>query len=140
MGAVGLDGGDADVDQAGDLLVGAAFGDELEDFALAVGEEVVAVVEAAALELADVVLLEDFAHLAGQERSSLGDGADGLDNVGAERVLEQVALGAGFERPENVALVLVHAEDDHGGPGASRDDAAGGPRGGPFLPRGFHYG
>ena len=53
---MGFDSVNAEIQEVGDVFVGFAFGDELKDFALAWGEQVVGVFGAAALELADVIV------------------------------------------------------------------------------------
>ena len=54
----------------------------------------------------------------------LRHGANRLDHLAAHRILEQVSLGSGLERPQHVALVGVHAEDDDPGARVPRQNAA----------------
>ena len=87
VGAMGFDGVDAEIQKVGDVFVGFAFGDELEDFAFARGEQVVGVFGAAAFELADVVVEKDFADCGAEEGFAVGDGVNRFDEVGLGGVL-----------------------------------------------------
>src|SRR5674476_974074 len=79
--------GQADIEEARDFLVGSAFGNQLQNFALAVREQLVAVFETAPPELADVVLLQHRADLAGKESASLRDRSNSLDHFPTHGVL-----------------------------------------------------
>ena len=54
----------------------------------------------------------------GEEGAPVGDGADRVDQVGVGGALEHVAGRAGLERLEEVALVVVHREQQHARVGA----------------------
>ena len=110
-----LDGVRADVESSGDFFVGFPFGDELEDFALAQGQEFVRIFDAFLAKNADVVFREKVADGGAEERFALGNGLDGKDKVRACRVLQEVSEGSGLERAHYIGFVGVHAEDDNGG-------------------------
>ena len=109
---MGFDGVDAEIEEVGDFFVGFAFGDELEDFAFAGGEEVVRIFAACAFQFLDVVVEEDAADGRAEEGFTFGDAVDGADEIGFGGIFEQVAAGAGFEGAEDVGFVGIHAEDD----------------------------
>src|SRR6266540_4505954 len=125
-GDVGFDGCFADEQGCGDLVVGLAFGDQLEHLELAVGQ----LVElgggglpgwGAAGELFDQAAGDRW----GEQRFALGDGADGVGELFGADVFEEEAAGAGFHR---VVDVFVHVEGcQHQHPGRLRvgDQAAG---------------
>ena len=68
-----------------------------------------------ALELAHVVLDQHRGHRRAEERLPGRHGAHGRQQVLVGGVLEQVRARAGGERADDVGLVGVHAQDDHGG-------------------------
>jgi hypothetical protein len=111
---MGFDRVDTEIQEIGDVFVGFAFGDELEDFAFARSEEIVGVFGTAAFEFADVIVEENFADGWAEERLAAGDGMDGFDEVGFGGVFQEVAFSAGFEGAEDVAFVGMHAEHDDG--------------------------
>ena len=80
--AVSGDGIDAAVEGGGDLLVGVAFGEELEDLFFPIGQEVVGVLEAAAAEFPEVVIGKGGADVGAEEVAAGGDGADGRGEIG----------------------------------------------------------
>jgi hypothetical protein len=65
---MGLDGGEADAEGGRRLLVRPPLGQEVQDLLFAVGEEVVGILEAALLELPDVVLEERSSSVASLSR------------------------------------------------------------------------
>ncbi len=76
----------------GDFLVALAFGDELQNFALARGEQFVAVFDFAILQLADVILDQHAADGGAEERLAGMHRADGGDEIGFRRFLQQIRL------------------------------------------------
>ena len=68
-----------------------------------------------------------------QHRLAGGDAADGADDLGRRRVLEQEPAGAGAQGAQHVVVGLEGREDDHlGRPGAAR--AAARSRSSPSMP------
>src|ERR1035438_4095811 len=108
-----LDRVDAQVEQIGYFLAGLELRHQLQDFALAGREQLVGVFHAGALQLAHVVLEQDFAYRRTEERLPAGGGTDGARQVGFGGVLEQVGLGAGLQGTEYVPFVGVHTEHDN---------------------------
>lgn len=119
--AVGFDGVDAEIEGGGDLLVGFAFGDHLEDFALAGGEEVDGIGDVFA-----VVFENDVADFGAEPPFADGDGADGGEEVLLAGVLEEVTAGTGAEDLTDVNAVLVHGQGEDADFWAGFEDAAGG--------------
>ena len=95
----------------GDLLVAVPFGDELEDFALALRQRVVAVDDALVGEVPHVVVEHDLGDRGAEERLAGGHVGDRADQVGVGGILQQVAPRAGLQRLRDVRLVRVHAQD-----------------------------
>lgn len=107
---MGFDGTGGDIENATDFLGGFAFGDQLEDFALAGGEfEGVAEVDAG--------FVEHFVDGRGTEaRGDVGLAGEGMADGGDEffrgGVFEDIGEGTGFEGAEEVGGVRVHGEED----------------------------
>ena len=91
-----FDGVDAEIQEIGDVLIGFALSDELENFALAGSEKVVGVFGAAAFELADVVVEKNFADGGAEEGFAVGDGANGFDEIGLGGIFEEIAFCSGL--------------------------------------------
>ncbi len=87
----------------------------MQNFALARGEQFVAVFDRAFLHLAHVVLHQHLADRGAEERLAFADGSDRGDQIVLGGILQQVGAGAGLKRLEHVALVGVHAQENDGG-------------------------
>lgn len=119
--AVGVDGVDGQVEGRRDFFVRFAFGDHLQDFALAGTEEIEGVGDVFA------VVGEDRIRDGGTEIAfASGDGADGGEEIDVDGVLEEVAAGAGAEDFADVDRIFVHAEGEDAGLRVLLHDAAGG--------------
>ena len=90
VGAMGLDGREADVEQRRDFLVRASFREQLQDFAFAIGEEVVGVRQAARAELPDVVFHQHRGDRGTEEGLARSHRAHRRNQVLVGRVLHQV--------------------------------------------------
>src|SRR4051812_23043377 len=110
--AVRLDRLLADREDLGDLAVRVALRDELHDLLLARGERVLdeRLARAGAL---GVVADESALGARVEERLAAHRRAARLDEVAVGHGLEDVARGARLEGLEEVALVVVHREDQH---------------------------
>src|SRR5436853_1311380 len=106
VGAVILDRLLGEVEDLGDLLGRVRLGDKLDDLLLARGQLLFAA--GAALEH---VLDQRPLRLGGEERLAPLDRPDRRQEIGVCLCLQHVAGGAGFQRLEQVALVVVHRED-----------------------------
>ena len=91
-----LDSGRADIQQVGDFLVGPPLGSHLQNFTLAIREQVVAVLKATLLQAANIVFLEDSGDLAGQEGTALRHRASRLHHLAADRILKKVPFRTGL--------------------------------------------
>src|SRR5439155_1748012 len=89
--AVRLDGVDADREDASDLAVHLALGDELQDFALAVREQREIILEGPSVLVFDVVLEEDLRDHGAEGGLAACDRLHRLQKLQALRVLEEVA-------------------------------------------------
>src|SRR5258707_11591764 len=110
------DGVDAQVELGGDLLVGFAGDNVLEDFEFARGEAGVAF----ALEISgegDLRIEDGFA---------FGNFLDGSDEVEIHRVFQDVAAGAGFETLADESVFGMDAEHEDGELRKFGENAAGG--------------
>ena len=119
--AVGFDGVDAEIEGGGDLLVGFAFGDHLEDFALAGGEEVDGIGDVFA-----VVFEDRVADFRAEPTFADGNGANSCEEVLLAGVLEEVTAGTGAEDFADVDAVLVHGQGEDTCFRAGFENAAGG--------------
>src|SRR5258708_22752682 len=109
------DGVDAQVELGGDLLVGFAGDNVLEDLEFARGEAGVAF----ALEISgegDLRIEDSFAFC---------NFLDGSDEVEIHRVFQDVAAGAGFERLADERVFGMHAQHEDGDVGKFGENAAG---------------
>ena len=110
----------------GDLLVGHAGGDELEDLGLAAGQDGVLGRRrrlAADGDPAGAQCLEELGRdRGGDRRLAAHHAADVLEQLLRADVLEQVAVGAGLDRLEQVVVVLGHGEHDDRRPDAGGAD------------------
>ncbi len=86
-------------------LLALAFGHQLQDFALAVGEQLVAVLGAELVELVHVILFQQTPDRGAEEGFAFGDGSNGGNQIGLRGILQQIGAGAGLERPDHVALI-----------------------------------
>ena len=128
LAVVAVHGVPADAEAMGNLLVRAATGNVVEDFALAVGQEG----QSAGFGRKRLEVLRDFAGDGRTHGRAAGvDALYRLDELGERRLLEQVAARAGFEALEYFLMIIMHGEheDLQGGPAAfefaSAVDAAG---------------
>ena len=122
VGAVGFGGVDADVEEVGDFLVAFAFGEELEDFALARRET-------EAGRPGGVGSIHDFSGFGdtdGEEGFVLAEGLDGVEEDAIGFVFEDVTASAGFDDLLNEVVGLVHGEDENFGGRGGLADLAGG--------------
>src|SRR3990172_5978372 len=122
VGAVRLDGLDADVELLGDLLVGGALGDELEHLALAGGEEVVADAAGVALQLPEVVGEVAVADAGAEVGVAAMDGLDAEQELVYLRLLDDVAVGAGLQGAGDVLVLHVAGEHEDFGLGQAAAD------------------
>src|SRR5690606_34073705 len=107
------------VEALADLAVGQALGDELEDLALLLGEPGQLVL----LAVADAVE-HPGGHRRVEQRLAPADPPDGVDQVGALHLLEQVAGGAGHDRRVDRVVVGERRQHDAGDLGVARADVA----------------
>src|SRR4051812_10765226 len=108
----------ADLQLAGDELVGQALDEQREHFALALGQPGERIGLGAGR--------EDRPRRARVERRlAAGGGADAVGDVVGGGVLEQVAAGAGVERGEDPRAVGERGEHEHGGLGTLLEHAPG---------------
>src|SRR5882762_508442 len=111
-----LHGALADPQRRGDLLVRAAARHELQDLALARGEVAVPlVVPGRAVAAAEPPELVEhaFRHRWVDEREAVGDGADGVRELAARHLLQEIPRRAGADRAEHKLVLVVVGEDDH---------------------------
>ena len=111
--AMGLDRGDADIEQRGDFFVRATFRQQLQDFLFTIGQQVIGVGQPASLQLPHVVFDQHAGDGRAEERLSAGDRAKRRHQIFVGRILQQVRACAGGQRTNDVGLVGVHAQDDH---------------------------
>src|SRR5581483_5882610 len=97
------------VKDLGDLAVGAALGDQLEDLALSLGERVIRGL-LAALDAGEVVLDEQLGHARVQNGLAAVGALDGLDHFLGRRSLHDVPGCARLEHLEHVGLAVVDRE------------------------------
>ena len=112
---MGFDRRKAEVEQRGDFFVGSPFRQELEHFLFPIGQEVIRVRQAALLQLPDVVLDEHAGHGRAEEGFSRADRPDRRNQIFIGGAFQQVGPRARGERPDDLGLVAVHAQDDHTG-------------------------
>ena len=105
----------AQVEAVGDVLVAVALRQKLIDLALAVGEGFEAVGNVTGILQPGHAILEDARHGGAEERHAPLHGVNGLNQLFAGRILQDIAAGAGFHGAQDVAFVVVHAQDEHGG-------------------------
>jgi hypothetical protein len=110
--AVCFDSVEADAEERGGFFVGFTFGQELENFFFAIGEEIIGILEAFALHLAHVILEQSLCDGRAEEELLVGDGTDRLEEIGLGAILEKVALGAGGEGTDEEGLIAMHAQHD----------------------------
>src|SRR6266446_1320958 len=111
--AVTLDGVDAEREDAGDLFVGLALGDELQDLALASREPRQRVLGGAAARVAEIAVEQDLRDRRAEVRAAARERLHRLDEVEVLGVLQEIALGPGLQRLAHVDVVGVHREDEH---------------------------
>src|SRR5581483_6034034 len=85
-----------DIQNIGDFLIRFALGDQLQDLALATGQQIIAIVDAFRLQLAQMVVLQQPAYFPAQKRPSLVHRADAVDEIAFGGVLHQVSASAGI--------------------------------------------
>ena len=112
VGAVSFDRVGRDIEVGSDFLVGFAFREKLQNFALSCGEEIVRVDDAFLAEDADVIFGEKAADSGTEERLAVRDGVESGEKLGGSGVLEEIAASARVEGAHHVGLVGVHAEHD----------------------------
>src|SRR5262245_57152269 len=110
--AMGLDGIKAQVERAGDVFVGPALDQQLQDLSFARGKQSVAILGAPDIDLSDVILSEDLADFRAEERLTFAHDFDGLDQIAFRGVLQQIASRAGFQRAQDITLVGMHTQND----------------------------
>jgi len=115
---VAADGGVLDHEPGGDLPVGQAVGDELQDFPLAGGE----LVEGGAggdsrCWLAGHAVDDPAGDRRGQQGVAGGDGVHGGDQLVRAGSLEQEPGGAGAQAGEDVVVIFEGGQDQHLGSG-----------------------
>ena len=110
--AMRLYGREAQLQDRRDFLVRAPLGEQLEDFLLAIGEQVIRVGETLRLQAADVIFDEHRGHRGTEERLAGADRTHGGQQVLVGRILQQIRTRAGGQRANDVRLVRVHAQDD----------------------------
>ncbi len=118
--AVVLDRLLGEVQQLRDLAVRVRLGDELDDLLLALGE-----LARAALLAGEDVLDQGALGVGGEEGLAALDRADRLEQLGVGLALEHVSGRSGLEGLEQVALVVVHGEDEDGDVGRLLADLVG---------------
>ena len=104
-----FDGMKAQVEPIGDVLIAVAFGEELIDLPLTVGQQLEAVLGLVYIFQPRQSVMEDLSHRGAEECQALFDGMDRLDQLLAGRILEQISPGAGFDRTEHVPPSLASA-------------------------------
>jgi len=123
--AMGLDRMGTQAENRGDLFVGLALRNQLQDLALARGQEVVGILHFLFADLTNVIFQQHFADHGAEARLTFGNGADRADEVGLRGIFQDVSARAGFQGAKDVALVGVHAEDHHIGMRFLSDDLPG---------------
>src|SRR5438477_5528442 len=117
---------DAEAEFGGDLLVGAAFGDQLEHLQLARGQ-VALFLEGLIFGKGLTVLLEQpFGDGRTEEGVAFPGFADSGEHVLRGVLLDQVADRAGLDQLAHILVVAVAREDDDFRPGTLLDDLPGG--------------
>ena len=102
---------DAQMKEVGDFLVGPAFRKQLQDLAFARGQKIVAILDVLVPYLANIIFKQHLADHRAEERFSVGNRSHGSNQIRLRRVLQNVRAGAGFQGPEDVAFIRVHAEN-----------------------------
>ena len=106
--AMPLDSLDAEVQFSGDLLVGFAFGDQLQDFRLAGGQQVGSLSHRHAFDdRVAITVHESFGNGGTENGAALAGFADCFDQVGDDRLFHQVARRACFGQLMHVFVVAV---------------------------------
>ena len=123
VGAMSLGGIHTDAEEGGNLLVGSAFGEELEDFAFT-GSETKA--SAGEIGRREIVGGRRSGDASGEVRLVLADGIDSGEENAVGIIFEDVAASTGFDHLLNEVVRLVHGEDEDFGGGRGGTDAASG--------------
>src|SRR6185436_12926818 len=105
--------GQTEIQERGYLLVRPPFGEEMQDFFLAIGQQVVRVTQPAFLQGANVILDEEGCDGGAEVVPAGGHGAKGGEQILVSRVLQEVRADTSCKRANDVRLVGVHAQDDY---------------------------
>src|SRR5437667_3181209 len=114
--AMVLDGLDTDAQFAGDLLIGFAFGDQLQHFRLAGGQTAAPLLHEYAANHSFAIVPHELLRNGGTEECLAGlDFAYRRDEVDDSRLFEQIACRTGLTELVHVFVVAVRGEDEHSG-------------------------
>src|SRR3990172_5518673 len=125
VAAVGFHGVNTQIQQDGYLLVTLAFRQKLQNLPLAGREQFVGILHAPLLQHTDVVLHQHLADCGTEKGLAFRNNLHGANQVGLGGVLEEVASRASLEGSHQVTFVVVHTQDDDGGPRVLVDNLAG---------------
>ncbi len=115
IGTMGFNGLRPEVQQAGNILVRLAFGQQLQHFFFTFRKEVIRVAGMLMLKLPHKVRQQHFADRRTKKMTLLADRLQGKGQIAFNRLLEDVPFHSGIQSSDDIVFVGVHAQQDDSG-------------------------